>query len=165
MMHPDKLNIRPGTISDIELISSIIRKANTPVAIKHNLTKENSPKHPSNCTPEWIKNAIENEEIFFILEENHIGIGCIAYQSPNKETAYLNRLAVLPEYQNKGLGKALVDFHINYCKKKNHSLISIGIINSNTKLKKWYSSLGFKESGLKQFEHLPFTVCFMVFKI
>lgn len=159
------MNIRKASISDIELISNIIREANIPIAKKQNLTEENSPKHPSNCTPDWIKSAMENGESFFILENDNVDIGCIAYQSPNSEIAYLNRLAVLPEYQSKGFGKALVDFHINICQEKKHSIISIGIINSNTELKRWYSKLGFKESGLKEFEHLPFTVCFMELKI
>ena len=32
---------------------------------------------------------------------------------------------------------------------------------SNIKLKKWYLSQGFIETGSKDFEHLPFRVCFM----
>jgi hypothetical protein len=36
-----------------------------------------------------------------------------------------------------------------------------GKSDSHTKLKKWYSSQGFIETGTKDFEHLPFRVCFM----
>ncbi len=39
--------------------------------------------------------------------------------------------------------------------------ISIGIMDENTGLKKWYLDYGFKEKGTKEFDHLPFTVCFM----
>jgi len=39
--------------------------------------------------------------------------------------------------------------------------MTIGIIEENEKLKKWYSDLGFVHIGTKKFEHLPFTVGFM----
>jgi len=35
------------------------------------------------------------------------------------------------------------------------------MINESTILKNWYKKLGFRETGTKNFEHLPFTVCFM----
>jgi hypothetical protein len=39
--------------------------------------------------------------------------------------------------------------------------ISIGIIEENTVLKRWYSNNGFIHLGTKTFDHLPFTVGFM----
>jgi hypothetical protein len=38
---------------------------------------------------------------------------------------------------------------------------SIGIINENVRLKKWYIKHGFCEKALQRFDHLPFTVCFL----
>ena len=39
--------------------------------------------------------------------------------------------------------------------------ISIGLIDTNTELKKWYQNQGYVETGAKIFDHLPFNVCFM----
>jgi hypothetical protein len=55
----------------------------------------------------------------------------------------------------------LMDFACDKIHQNNGKLISIGIINENIVLKKWYTDYGFVEKGLKRFDHLPFEVCFM----
>ncbi len=39
--------------------------------------------------------------------------------------------------------------------------MSVGLVDENAVLKRWYAALGFRETGKKRFAHLPFTVCFM----
>ena len=39
--------------------------------------------------------------------------------------------------------------------------LSIGIIYEQKVLKDWYKDIGFRETGIRKFEHLPFTVGFM----
>jgi len=40
-------------------------------------------------------------------------------------------------------------------------IITIGIIEENTRLKEWYKAYGFVHTGTKKFEHMPFTAGFM----
>lgn len=54
-----------------------------------------------------------------------------------------------------------MDFVVSFVKDKGGKKISIGIINENVILKKWYSAYGFKETEIKAFNHLPFMVCLM----
>lgn len=77
----------------------------------------------------------------------------------------MKKLAVLPCYQHHGYGKALMDFTRAYIKSQNGEKVTIGMINENIILKKWYSAYGFLEKGTKIFSHLPFTVCFMELKV
>ena len=88
-------------------------------------------------------------------------IGFVAIEKASDEFYYMEKLAVLPEYRHRGFGKKLMDFVSDYVKAKNGKKISIGIINENSRLKTWYQAYGFEETGLYQFEHLPFVVCFM----
>jgi hypothetical protein len=46
-------------------------------------------------------------------------------------------------------------------KQANGVKVSIGIINENTILKKWYADYGFIETAIKEYSHLPFNVCLM----
>jgi hypothetical protein len=39
--------------------------------------------------------------------------------------------------------------------------LSIGVVDENAVLKRWYAAQGFRETGRKRFPHLPFTVSFM----
>jgi len=77
----------------------------------------------------------------------------------------MEKLAILPEYRHKGFGKKLVDFVFDYVRRENGAKVSIGFINENSVLKGWYKDYGFVETNVKQFEHLPFLVCFMERKI
>lgn len=155
------LTIRKANIDDSEILASIISTSNKCIAEKFNLTRDNTPKHPSFCTKEWIYNDFERGEIYYILENDKISIGCVAYEQPDNNTAYLNRLSVIPSARNKGYGEKLVNFHLNLAREQRVNEVSIGIINKHTQLKEWYKSLGFTETFVKVFPHLPFDVCFM----
>lgn len=159
------MNVYKASIPHAEAISQIVKEANIPVAELIGLTNENCPKHPSNCSKDWILESMDNGEEYYLLETEGSYVGCVAYQDPETETSYLNRLAVLPEYQNKGYGQELVSYHEKLSKDNNKVSVSIGIIDSNIKLKEWYKKLGYIENGKKEFPHLPFTVCYMIKKL
>ncbi len=80
----------------------------------------------------------------------------------NGESVELNNLSVLPEYRHLGIGKEMIEYAKEYATKNTSAKkITIGIIEDNIILKKWYSSLGFIHTGTKKFDSLPFTVGFM----
>ncbi len=155
------IRIRQAAVSDADLLANIISIANSDVAHKFNLTLDNSPKHPSFCTRDWILADFERGEIYFILELSGKAVGCIAYETPGDNNAYLNRLSVMPEFRQKGFGQTLIRHHLEYSKQQNIKSVSIGIIAAFTELKEWYIRLGFKENGIKQFPYLPCDVCFL----
>ncbi len=92
-------------------------------------------------------------------------MGCVAYESPEPELAYLNRLAVLPAFQKRGVGKQLVDKVILLARTEDKKQISIGIIKTHEGLKTWYEGMGFVPSGTRVFQHLPFDVQFMMYQV
>ena len=84
-----------------------------------------------------------------------------AEKTGDGEIYYMDKLAILPGQRHKGYGAQLVNCVIDYVGRQGGKIVSLGMINSLTVLKEWYRSLGFRETGTKQFEHLPFLVCFM----
>ena len=74
---------------------------------------------------------------------------------------YLEKLSVLPEYRHNRYGGELVRFVLDTVVAKGAKKLSIGIIYEQTVLKDWYKDIGFRETGTRKFEHLPFTVGFM----
>lgn len=150
---------------DCELLASIISKSNKDVAELFDLNINIAPKHPSFCTPEWISADFDRGQQYFLFKDNGISKGCVAIEQPNDETAYLNRLSVLPEFRNKGIGSTLVHHVIEFSKDKNVINISIGIIAEHEELKRWYSNHQFKLGSLQKFDHLPFNVLFMHYEI
>lgn len=159
------MNITQASEKDIDLLSKIVSKSNKDVAELFNLTINNAPKHPSFCKPEWIQKEFERGQRYFIYSDNGIAKGCVAYEQPNENTSYLNRLSVLPEHRKKGVGSKLVSYILEFSKTKGVTEVSIGIIAEHTHLIKWYQNLGFIKGAIQKFDHLPFNVQYMQFKI
>ena len=146
-------------------ISQIVSDSNKDVAKRFGFTIENCPKHPSFCTKKWVDDDFERDVDYFIYEDKGESVGCVAFESPEENIAYLNRLSVLKNTRRKGIGKKLVDHIISYSKAKGIEKISIGIIADNIELKKWYGAIGFVEKDTAKFPHLPFDVTYMVYSL
>ena len=153
--------IRPATESDSELLAGLIRRAFLDVALQFGLTPENCPTHPSNYSLERIQQDFSKGIVYHIIEVDGQGLGCVAFEQPDQDTLYLERLAVIPEARRQGLGKALVQHVFQIAADKGVKDISIAIIAQHTDLKRWYETLGFSFVKTKHFEHLPFDVTFM----
>lgn len=97
----------------------------------------------------------------FFYEKDGEKVGYFSIMK-NGNTAELDNLAVLPSYRRFGIGREMIDFAKKYASEHlQANKLTIGIIEENTVLKKWYESLGFIHTGTKAFPHLPFTVGFM----
>ena len=160
-----QIQIRNATENDINIISKTIRNSYKTVAEMFNLSADNCPKHPSNCTDEWIKGDFERGVKYYVLESEEGVIGCAALEKADLEVCYLERLAVLPERRNIGLGKVLIDHIFSEAKSIGSKRISIGIIAEQVELKNWYNRLGFIDGETKEFDHLPFQVLFMEYNL
>lgn len=153
--------IRPCTQKDIEVLVETIRSSFQDVALRFGLTQENAPRHPSNCTAEWIQKDMERGVTYFVMENENIVAGCVALEQANPDVCYLERLAVLPDQRRRGFGKALVAHVLSQAKSLGVHRVNIGIIAEHIELKNWYRGIGFIEGDTKEFPHLPFQVTFM----
>lgn len=146
-------------VENIESLLELIARSNKSVAEELSLTRENAPGHTAFITLEKLLDKREIKEYYKIGEPVE---GCVAIEkAPEEGVFYIERLAVDPDKRHKGLGSLLVNYSLERIKELNGTKASIGIINENIRLKKWYKTLGFRESGIRKFDHLPFTVCFM----
>ena len=159
------MNIKTATIDDAAILSDLIRNSYCDVAQRFDLTSENCPKHPSNCTDAWIRNDFARGVSYYILEHDGRQAGCAALEMPEPDLGYLERLAVLPADRRKGIGRRLVNHVFHQAKASGIKKISIGIIAAQTDLKHWYQKIGFIEGATKEFKHLPFRVTFMIYHI
>ena len=144
-------------------IAMLVSESNRDIAITFGLNADNCPKHPSFCTRDWVKADFVRGEKYFVLEADSKAIGCVAYENPSAELAYLNRLSVLPAYRKRGVGTRLVQHVVEYARSSSIKTISIGVISEHTELQRWYRKLGFIDGETKRFPHLPFSVKYMAY--
>lgn len=150
---------------DAKQIAATISRANQDVAKVFGINKENNPRHPSFCTEAWVLVDFCRGAKYFLHQQGAIITGCVAFEQPDPDTAYLNRLSVLPAYRHQGIGAALVKHVIAYAKSKDAKIVSIGIIAEHEALKKWYKKLGFVEKNTQSFAHLPFDVTYLYYAL
>lgn len=155
-----------GTIlDDAEQIALIVSEANRDIADLFDITLEKNPKHPSFYTKDWVLSDLDRGEEYFICLVSNMATGCVAFEQPDPDTAYLNRLSVLTKHRHQGIGAALVNHVLEYSKSKDIKYVSIGIIAEHEVLKKWYKNLGFIEGETQKFDHLPFDVKYMRYEL
>ena len=124
------------------------------------LTRQNAPSTPAFTTLERMA-AMQQKMPFFGLYLDGIQIGCVAVEQAGGEIFYIERLAVLSADRHVGYGTKLVNFVFDYARERGGKKESLGMVDSHTVLKNWCRKQGFVETGTKQFEGLPFVVCFM----
>lgn len=157
--------IKEATQDDCDVIVKIIKNSFRDVARRFSLTKDNCPKHPSNCTSSWIEADFSRGVEYFILYSGNKPIGCVGIESPGTDVCYLERLSVLPEMRGRHFGTRLVQHALECAATKKAIKVSVGIIAEQTELKEWYQKLGFVETQTKSFPHLPFKVCLMEYEL
>ena len=140
---------------------AVIREAFAGVAAEFGLTRESCPTNPAFVTRERLEILREKGVLFLGLYKGDRQIGFVAIEKADNGVFYLEKLAVLPLHRHKGYGKELVDAVCERAVAEGGTVVSIGIMDNHGLLKKWYKGLGFAETGTEQFQHLPFTVCFM----
>jgi diamine N-acetyltransferase len=160
VMNP--LNIKElNSSEEIRKSARIVRQSFKTVALEFSLTKQNCPTHPSFITVKRL-NEVKNEGLKFFgvfLRGNQVGF--IAIESAQNGRFHIEKLAILPEYRHNGYGREVMRFVLDYIRVNNGVKASLGIIDEHKVLKDWYIKLGFREVGVNNFVHLPFTVCFM----
>jgi ribosomal protein S18 acetylase RimI-like enzyme len=157
--------IRTCLQDDIAILVETIRSSFKEVAERFGLTRENAPRHPSNCTAEWIQKDMDRGATYFIIENGALVSGCVAIERVNPEVCYLERLAVLPEQRHQGFGEALIRHVLLQANLLGVHSVNIAIIAEHTELKDWYKRIGFIEGESKEFSDLPFRVTFMSYKV
>lgn len=146
---------------NLEECAQVIRQGFVTVAKDFGLTEENCPTNGAFIRKERLLEEKNKGHIMYVMMDQDRIIGYMQLEKSAQELYYLQKLVVLPEYRHMGLGTKLLDYAKKQVEELGGRRISIGIIEENMVLKNWYLAYGFRHTGTRRFEHLPFTVGFM----
>ncbi|MCB2361145.1 GNAT family N-acetyltransferase [Clostridium estertheticum] len=153
--------IRQIERDEIKVCVEVIRKSFETIAQQFNLTKENCPGNASFMKAEKLYKQYDGGRLMFAYLDNGVVVGYFSLSKNDGGSFELNNLAILVEYRHKGYGKEMIIFALHRVREMGSNKMTIGLIEENTKLRNWYSSLGFIHTGTRKYKHLPFTVGFM----
>ncbi len=141
----------------------IIKESFQTVASEFGLTRENNPSNPAFLSKERLIKLKNLRVWFYKLMYNEEPVGFITIEQSKEDNTifYIEKLAVIPEFRHNGFGRQLMDFAILKILNEGGEKVSVALIDHHVKLKAWYKSQGFIQSEIKEFDQLPFKVCFM----
>lgn len=99
---------------------------------------------------ETIRAGLENGlETWLVLEEEEKILGYCVFRVVAGEGELL-RIAVLPEYQGRGLSKKLMGKVAEYSREKKAEIMFLEVRESNKRARNLYRSYGFLEEGIRK---------------
>ncbi|GAX03236.1 ribosomal-protein-alanine acetyltransferase [Secundilactobacillus pentosiphilus] len=93
----------------------------------------------------------ETDRLYLVLRRHDrllAFIGCTF--SETKSDAHITNIAVVPDYQNRGLGHFLIAVMIKKARQLELNQVSLEVRLSNVRAQKLYQDLGFKKAGIKK---------------
>ena len=148
---------------DIGECVNVIKESFLTVADELGYTAENAPRFTAFATTEdRLVHQLKNEHrpMYAYYDDNKIiGYYSLALQDNNE--CEINNLCVLPQYRHKHIGAMLLENAYIKAKKMGCKKMSIGIVEENKVLRKWYENNGFIHIGTKKFDFFPFTCGYM----
>jgi ribosomal protein S18 acetylase RimI-like enzyme len=163
-LDPQILQINPRGM--LPAVGALIRRGFATVAAQFGLTPQNCPSHPSFLTDETLLNSLCRRGVicFGSFAEEEL-IGFVAIWPKGRHTYEMTRLCTAPEFRHFGIGRALLDAAASHARSNGARQIEIAIIDEHEQLRAWYAACGFRETGRKEYPHLPFQVCEMAWKL
>lgn len=112
-------------------------------------------------TEETALNAFRNGELFVLDEDGIVGAAIInkkqvdsyslahwSVDAPDYEVMVLHTLVISPKASGRGKGKEFVDFYEKYALENNCRYLRMDTNERNSRARKLYSKLGYKEIGI-----------------
>ena len=160
------MEIRPIRADEAALCAGVIRRSFQTVADTFGLTAENAPRFTAFAvTPERIgRQLAEGRPVIGTFEGADLA-GCCSLHDLGGGLWELNHLCVLPERRHGGLGGALLRDAFERARALGCVRMTIGIIEENRVLKRWYESYGFIPAGTRKFDFFPFTCGYLEKKL
>ena len=155
------------TEEDLQKCVSLLRAAFGTVAKDFGLTEESAPTNAAFTTLENLTKYIKSGLTPYGMLVDFKLVGCVAIKQAkaNESVYYIERLAVAPDRRHRGYGGQLLSFATERILERGGTTASIGLMDNNEILKKWYCSKGFVERERRRVEHLPFRVCFVSIEV
>jgi ribosomal protein S18 acetylase RimI-like enzyme len=151
-------------IVESELVEclEVIHKGYKTVADKFGLNDDNCPDS-GGATLKYEKllaSYNKGKKMFaYFLDEKVVGF--MEFHIVDNDTVKIGDIVVLPEYRNKGIGTELLNYSKKFCKNNGFTKLTLGMIDDNIMLKKWYIKNGFCESHTMKYPKAPFTTEYM----
>ena len=155
--------IRAVCKNDLEECVKVIRSSFKTVADEFGFTEENAPRFTAFATTEerllWQYEHEKRAMFAYCVDGCIVGYYSLLWQDNGE--CELNNLCVLSEHRHKNIGKGLLEHAFSEARKIGCSVMNIGIVEENIRLRKWYEDNGAEHIRTEKYDFFPFTCGYM----
>ena len=109
----------------------VIKRSYEDIAVTFGMTESNCPYRGRNCLPYQVfEKEFDDGHLMYGYFDNDKIVGFLSLQRKEQEL-YIQDIAIIPEYQNKGYGSELMQFAKEQAEKMSCSKIVLGIVHDN----------------------------------
>ncbi len=146
---------------ELDECAGLVRKSFSTVMKEFGYTERDCPKNPAFITRKKLEVRFDGgEKLFGVYKEGKL-VGFFRLEKRSEEDVHLNNLSVLPEHRHEGYGSEMLAFAKGYAKGWGGKRLTLGIMRQNERLRNWYISHGFIETGSTKFEMTPYVIGWM----
>lgn len=148
----DSAQFRTATDQDLSVVADVIRSAWAPVAELVGMTPEKAPTFAAYVTADSLRTYLRERAMtmFVMLAGDEIvACGAVSLDPDEPNVGVLNRIAVRPELQGRGYGKAMVAFLEEELARRGAGTIRLGHVTANTFLHEFYHRMGYHTIGTR----------------
>ncbi|MGG5329153.1 GNAT family N-acetyltransferase [Enterococcus sp. AZ163] len=157
----ERVQFKQLTKQDTAEAAEVIRRSFATVAEEFQLTRDNCPTNGAFTQTNHLLDDLKlGKNLYGVFYQNTM-IGFFQLENTQNQEYSLEKVAILPKYRHQGYGSMIMQQVKTLIKERGGKSIKIGIIEENTRLKKWYEEHGFVHLETKTFTNLPFEVGFM----
>jgi len=159
--------IRKAERADLPECVRVIRKSFRTVSDEFGFTEENAPRFTAFAiTEEWLAWQMDGEHrLMYVDEEGGVIRGYYSLRLQGNGECELGNLSVLPEYRHRGIGGELFLHAVKTAGEQQCTVMNLGIVEENIRLRKWYERHGAVHTGTKKYDFFPFTCGYMKIRV
>jgi len=152
----DNSMIRPIAEADLSDCLDILKASYEASAITFGMTEDNCPYRGRTRLPlSELQKEFGNCQMYGYYNNDCL-VGFLSLADFHDGSMGINDLAILPEYQCNGFGSEMIRFAKEEARRHGCSILRLGMIDENARLKKWYESHGFHTTRLEKYEKVTY---------
>jgi GNAT superfamily N-acetyltransferase len=160
---PEQPTLHEATTDDARAIASLIRRAFRRQVELLQLRRSDCPEYVGFETADRVRRRMERGDHVLMADLAGRVVGTVTYSGAvgDSRKGEIARLAVLPQYRGKGLGKSMMEAAETALRQFGATVAEIGLVAKFGRLRTYYEALGYTTTRLQRFDALPFEVLFM----
>jgi ribosomal protein S18 acetylase RimI-like enzyme len=145
-----KVNLTIAEPADLELVVKLVNDAYRGSSKTPGWTHEVGLLAGQRVGVASLRASIEEGSTILVMRKDDDIVGCVALQAPDSREWYLSMLAVDPDCQADGLGKAIMAGAERFARERGAQQMRISVIDQRVSLIAWYERIGYVRTGASE---------------